>query len=347
MKGVYATINISLQGDDMMEARLIQHRQEVKELSQQDLRRQFEQRSAFIQNKLQGKSPHDFLNKPAGEDNKIPPKRVKQVNSMDMIPKKLARDNSINMIPKKTARQDNSVDVTPRKPLKQDNNLFLQDRRNLRSPAESVLKSGVNGPRRSRKFESDIFLANQEELMEQHRQRPNMPDPRFLSNRKGAIDMQNSLGKRPKGKRQSFNNPLNQVSNEGVQSEGDRAPKRKQSRAVMMDEVDPKVVEKLKRKTNMERNVIDEEKENDIIHQRGPRRRRNRVERLGGGGALQQQLQRDGLAMLGSFDTEAYLGPQRMLKGTDGDNMKRFQFNQVASDATPPDRHLRDYRHPT
>lgn len=46
---------------------------------------------------------------------------------------------------------------------------------------------------------------------------------------------------------------------------------------------------------------------------------------------------------LGSLDVEAYLGPQRMLQGQ-GDPMKRFQFNQVSSDAMPPDRHLKDIR---
>ena len=48
---------------------------------------------------------------------------------------------------------------------------------------------------------------------------------------------------------------------------------------------------------------------------------------------------------LGSLDVEAYLGPQRMLQGQ-GDPMKKFQFNQVASDSTPPDRHLKDVRDP-
>ena len=47
--------------------------------------------------------------------------------------------------------------------------------------------------------------------------------------------------------------------------------------------------------------------------------------------------------ILGDFDMERYLSPQRMLKGQ-GDPMRAFQFNQVASDATPPDRPLRDYR---
>lgn len=50
------------------------------------------------------------------------------------------------------------------------------------------------------------------------------------------------------------------------------------------------------------------------------------------------------LDFLGSFDMENYLSAQRMLEGQ-GDAMKHFQFNQVASDATPPDRELHDVRH--
>ena len=46
---------------------------------------------------------------------------------------------------------------------------------------------------------------------------------------------------------------------------------------------------------------------------------------------------------LGSFREEEYLAPQRMVKGR-GDPMARFRFNQVTSDATPSNRHLRDIR---
>ena len=52
------------------------------------------------------------------------------------------------------------------------------------------------------------------------------------------------------------------------------------------------------------------------------------------------------IPMLGEFDMEGYLGAQRMVDGDGGDKMKKFQFNQVASDATPPDRFLKDYRNP-
>ena len=44
---------------------------------------------------------------------------------------------------------------------------------------------------------------------------------------------------------------------------------------------------------------------------------------------------------LGDFDMEGYLSAQRI---TEGEAMKKFQFNQIASDATPPDRYLKDYR---
>lgn len=67
------------------------------------------------------------------------------------------------------------------------------------------------------------------------------------------------------------------------------------------------------------------------------------------GGYLEKKQQKlsslSGGVDLGEFEQEAYLGAQRMRAG-EGDKMKKFQFNQVASDATPPDRFLRDYRNP-
>ena len=62
---------------------------------------------------------------------------------------------------------------------------------------------------------------------------------------------------------------------------------------------------------------------------------------------LDQQLTDSGLLFplhLGTFDQEAYLAPQRMNEEDDVDQMKRFQFNQFASDHTDMDRLLRDYR---
>ena len=50
---------------------------------------------------------------------------------------------------------------------------------------------------------------------------------------------------------------------------------------------------------------------------------------------------RSRIQALGDFDMEGYLNAQRITKG---EAMKRFQFNQIASDATPPDRYLKDYR---
>ena len=54
---------------------------------------------------------------------------------------------------------------------------------------------------------------------------------------------------------------------------------------------------------------------------------------------------RSHIPALGEFDMESYLGAQRMRVG-EGDPMKNFQFNQVASDSTPPDRVLKDVRNP-
>ena len=51
------------------------------------------------------------------------------------------------------------------------------------------------------------------------------------------------------------------------------------------------------------------------------------------------------ITALGEFDMESYLASQRMREG-EGDPMKNFQFNQVASDSTPPDRYLKDVRNP-
>ena len=51
------------------------------------------------------------------------------------------------------------------------------------------------------------------------------------------------------------------------------------------------------------------------------------------------------ITILGEFDMESYLEAQRMRAG-EGDPMKNFQFNQVASDSIPPDRVLKDVRNP-
>ena len=47
--------------------------------------------------------------------------------------------------------------------------------------------------------------------------------------------------------------------------------------------------------------------------------------------------------ILGEFNVEGYLSSQRMLQDQ-GDPMSAIKFNQVASDATPPDRVLSDHR---
>ncbi len=62
-------------------------------------------------------------------------------------------------------------------------------------------------------------------------------------------------------------------------------------------------------------------------------------------GGAQDTQWRPTYLRFGALDVESYLSGQRMKEG-EGDVMKRFQFNQVASDATPPDRSLVDVRHP-
>ena len=47
----------------------------------------------------------------------------------------------------------------------------------------------------------------------------------------------------------------------------------------------------------------------------------------------------------GSFDVQGYLGPQHMDRGG-GDPMAHFNFNQVASDNTPPNRVIKDLTSP-
>ena len=54
-----------------------------------------------------------------------------------------------------------------------------------------------------------------------------------------------------------------------------------------------------------------------------------------------EKMPRSKITALGDFDMESYLGAQKMVKG---DAMSNFQFNQIVSDATPPDRYLKDYR---
>ena len=57
-----------------------------------------------------------------------------------------------------------------------------------------------------------------------------------------------------------------------------------------------------------------------------------------------RERQQETLEVLGPLDVEGYLSAQRMLEGQ-GNSMKNFQFSQVKSDATPPNRYLKDYRH--
>lgn len=163
--------------------------------------------------------------------------------------------------------------------------------------------------------------SNSKSRLEREHMRRNMADPSFL-NKMAAIDRQNSLVKKKGSKLRGMdamknrNDPFwNQMSNEAVvggESRGKKIPG-------LLGGLD------------------------------GGRRNPNP---LIGDGSQVVNSQKDrhrtagvGRSDLGTFDQEAYLGAQRMKEG-EGDKMRRFQFNQVMSDATPPNRFLRDYRNP-
>ena len=58
-----------------------------------------------------------------------------------------------------------------------------------------------------------------------------------------------------------------------------------------------------------------------------------------------KEMMNKSLAVIKGFDKERYLAPQRIKNG-EGDPMMRHKFNQIASDSTPCNRPLQDYRHP-
>lgn len=152
--------------------------------------------------------------------------------------------------------------------------------------------------------------------------RRNMADPSYL-NKMAAIDRQNSLVKRKVisksremdsmiDKRDPFQNQMSNKAAVGGEPGGKRIP--------------------------------------GLLGGPGGGRRNSNPLNNDGSRALNSQKNRHQSAdvegsHLGAFDQEAYLSAQRMLEG-DGDKMRRFQFNQVVSDATPPNRFLRDYRNP-
>lgn len=157
--------------------------------------------------------------------------------------------------------------------------------------------------------------SNSKSKLERDQLRRNRAEPGYLS-KMAAIERQNSLVKQ-KGSRMDasikgrdpFHNQMSNEAIEGGELRGKRIPEHLGGLGGGRRNPNPYV--------------------ND--RERGVDSQRNRHQEDVGG------------SHLGTFDQEAYLSAQRMREG-DGDKMRRFQFNQVISDATPPNRFLRDYR---
>lgn len=170
-----------------------------------------------------------------------------------------------------------------------------------------------------------------DELRRKDDLRRSMADPNYLS-KKEAIDRQNSFGKprgRGQGKEQlSEREELlrrQRLNEAAVLDGGVRKRGNVPSLRAGLSDADRRV------KADMEQNLVKAlgGDMGDMSH-----KRENRLPETAGR-----------ISVLGSFDLEAYLGPQRMVEGG-GDKMKNFQYNQVVSDATRPDRYLKDYRNP-
>ena len=152
--------------------------------------------------------------------------------------------------------------------------------------------------------------SNSKSRLEREYMRRNMADPSFL-NKMEAIDRQNSLVKNKGSKQRGMDDPFrNQMSKESVESRGKNFPGFLGDLNGGRRNPDPLISDS-----------------NQAVNSQKDMRRSAGV----------------GGSNLGTFDQEAYLQAQRMREG-EGDKMKRFQFNQVASDATAPNRFLRDYR---
>ena len=226
-------------------------------------------------------------------------------------------------------------------------------------------------PKAAAKMKQEIAQDNAKsrDKLRQEKIRRNMADSKYL-NKVAAIGMQNSMLK-PRGKdhqglvlsRQNqlsmSNDAAGKMEGEGALSsllQGPGAPKggggggdgflkklgRKVDNAQMERLKGAEKLGKLGRK--MEDAQVDSRNGNgrsdDVME---PGRREPQVPAIGGGRGENRLSQ---IAVLGGFDAESYLNGQKMVQGDGGDSMKKFQFNQVASDATPPDRFLKDYRNP-
>jgi hypothetical protein len=235
---------------------------------------------------------------------------------------------------KKTVAKSDSV--MPPAPLNSDR--LEHDREMIARIVKSAAQEGIPGRDKLRR-----------EMV-----RRKMAEPEFL-NKVAAIDRQNSLLKQRGKVRGSVLSQQNQLSNEvigpGEQEKGrlrGRGPggnylrRRANSGVDGMSRSDSMQVKAME---DMERDM-ERDKEQRLLEQM----KRKVAENKPMPSALRSRMrggQSQGISVLGSvFDAEAYLSEQRMAMGGGGDKMKRFQFNQAASDATPPDRFLKDYRDP-
>lgn len=199
---------------------------------------------------------------------------------------------------------------------------------------------GEGGPRKLDR-EEDI----DREEFRREKMRRNMAKPGYL-NKVAAIDRQNSLLK-PRGKGQGLPQEL---SNEAVVG-GMLGKKKRPGSLLRGPGVGGRGKDLMKRLSGLKRDD-DEEAKSLIGSQKNRKPNDQQVERLAQARNKVKSSALDrgrgeghspGISVLGSFDAESYLSAQRMVGG---DKMARFQFNQIASDATPPDRYLKDYRNP-
>lgn len=221
---------------------------------------------------------------------------------------------------------------------------------------EAEKMSASAGEVGTRKLDTAQDVLGDSEQLRREEVRLNMAKPDFL-NKVAAIERQNSLLK-PRGRGQGL---PQEMSNEAVgRSE---LGKVKRSGSLLLGpgvgRSDKDFIKKLSGSKKDDEQVApvkgagSRNKNKKQISKIG-----EQVKRLDGGVAMDRNKvknsaldkgRREGrlpaISVLGSFDVQSYLGAQRMVEG-EGDKMKKFQFNQVASDATPPDRYLKDYRNP-
>lgn len=193
---------------------------------------------------------------------------------------------------------------------------------------------------------ADLEEEEQEQARFQREQiRRSMADPSFLK-RKAAIDMQNSMlkigaGGRLKGEGFSLNRLLSDDDLVRADEIERRRGKDRQRDSRQGDwgrnEINEKVINEFSdlKKKRRPLDANEWETPQRRIKKKTPAATRAHAR---GEGEIKSKI-----SVLGSFDVESYLEAQRMKAG-EGDKMKKFQFNQVISDATPPDRYLRDYR---